>query len=64
MARQLLAAGEKVQQVILLDTPITEPSILSIGDRVQMLWQGLRDGGLDHWLRARRLLRALKRLAR
>jgi thioesterase domain-containing protein len=46
MARQLLAAGEKVQQVILLDTPITEPSILSVGDRVQMLWQGLRNGGL------------------
>ena len=46
MARQLLAAGETVLQVILLDTPITEPSILSAGDRVQMIWQGLRKGGL------------------
>jgi thioesterase domain-containing protein len=48
MARQLLDAGETVLQVILLDTPITEPSPLSFADRVEMTLHGLRAGGMSY----------------
>ena len=47
MARQLLANGEQVEQVLLLDTPITEPSPLSLSDRLEMTWQGLRNNGIE-----------------
>jgi pimeloyl-ACP methyl ester carboxylesterase len=46
MARQLLAAGEQVAQVILLDTPVPERSEFSLADRADMFWQGWRKGGL------------------
>jgi thioesterase domain-containing protein len=46
MARQLLAAGEQVEQVILLDTPVPERSEFSLADRADMFWQGLRKGGI------------------
>jgi len=48
MARQLLEAGEQVIQVILLDTPTTEPSPLDLTDRLEMTWQGLRQKGFGY----------------
>ena len=46
MARQLLEAGETVTQVILLDTPVPKTSSFSLADKIEMLSQGLRHGGL------------------
>lgn len=46
MARQLLDAGEQVDQLILLDTPLPGESVLTAGDKVAMFWQKFRDGGL------------------
>jgi thioesterase domain-containing protein/acyl carrier protein len=39
MARQLLAQGEEVLQVIMLDTPLARVARFSRADRLSMLWQ-------------------------
>jgi len=39
MARQLLAQGEQVLQVIMLDTPLARVARFSRADRLSMLWQ-------------------------
>jgi thioesterase domain-containing protein len=39
MARQLLAQGEEVLQVIMLDTPLARIARFSRADRLSMLWQ-------------------------
>ncbi|MCC5869133.1 MAG: SDR family NAD(P)-dependent oxidoreductase, partial [Gammaproteobacteria bacterium] len=46
IARQLLAKGEQVSQVILLDTPLPEIATFSFGDKVSMFMQGLHAEGL------------------
>ncbi|MGC4029157.1 MAG: beta-ketoacyl synthase N-terminal-like domain-containing protein [Steroidobacteraceae bacterium] len=45
IAKQLLAAGEQVSKVILLDTPIRENTHFSIPDRISMFMTGLRREG-------------------
>jgi thioesterase domain-containing protein/acyl carrier protein len=45
MARQLLAQGEKVLQVIMLDTPLARISRFSRRDRLEMLWQDFKRHG-------------------
>ncbi len=42
IARQLLAQGEQIETVILLDTPVYMPARLSIRDKLSMLWQDFR----------------------
>lgn len=46
MARQLLARGEKVLAVLMLDTPAREIPRFSLGDKVTMLVQSARQEGL------------------
>jgi acyl transferase domain-containing protein/thioesterase domain-containing protein/acyl carrier protein len=45
MARQLIAQGERVAVLVLLDTPLPEIATFSRADRAQMLWQRIREGG-------------------
>jgi acyl transferase domain-containing protein/thioesterase domain-containing protein/NAD(P)-dependent dehydrogenase (short-subunit alcohol dehydrogenase family)/acyl carrier protein len=47
MARQLLARGEKVQGVLMLDTPAREIPQFSLGDKLSMLAQSAKRGGLS-----------------
>jgi thioesterase domain-containing protein/acyl carrier protein len=47
MARQLLERGEQVLGVLMLDTPAREIPDFSLVDRVSMLGQGARRGGLS-----------------
>ena len=57
MARQLNAAGESVDQIVMLDTPVHVEPHLSLLDRASMKWQDLkRDKGafVRNWLEARR----------
>lgn len=56
MARQLLAAGEQVAMLVLLDTPLPSKGIVGRVDRVKIQWQRLRRQGpsyFAHWLRNR-----------
>ena len=46
MARQLLARGEQVLAVLMLDTPARKLAKFTLGDRLSMLAQGARRGGL------------------
>ena len=46
MARQLMAAGEKVLSVLMLDTPVREIPQFSLADKLSMLSQGLSRGGM------------------
>ena len=46
MVRQLEAVGERTAALILLDTPIGEPTTLSYGDKLQLWLPGLRREGL------------------
>ncbi len=46
MARQLLARGEQVLGVLMLDTPAREIPNFSLGDRVSMLMQSAQQEGL------------------
>jgi acyl transferase domain-containing protein/thioesterase domain-containing protein/acyl carrier protein len=45
MARQLMAAGERVEAMILLDTPIREPENFGVLDRVEMWLPGIKAEG-------------------
>lgn len=45
MARQLIAGGEQVSKVILLDTPIRENRHFSLADKLSMFMTGLRRNG-------------------
>lgn len=45
MAQQLIAAGEEIITVLLLDTPARKLWRLSFGDRLSMMLQGLRTEG-------------------
>jgi acyl transferase domain-containing protein/thioesterase domain-containing protein/acyl carrier protein len=45
MARQLLEQGERVDAMILLDTPIREPENFSVMDRIEMWLPGLKAEG-------------------
>jgi thioesterase domain-containing protein/acyl carrier protein len=42
MARELVAAGEEVALLALLDTSLPRPPILSVNDRARILWQRVR----------------------
>ena len=56
MARQLVAAGETVADVIMLDTPVPNRDVLSLFDRVVMKMQDLkreRGAFVGKWLRNR-----------
>jgi thioesterase domain-containing protein len=70
MAHQLLAAGEEVAALIMLDTPLPAREPLTRADRVRIHWQRLRRQGLSYfgrWLRARadwELARLRKRFGR
>lgn len=46
MARQLIARGEQVQAVLMLDTPAREIPRFSVGDKLSMLTQSARREGL------------------
>lgn len=46
MARQLIAAGDEVQAVLMLDTPAREIPRFSLGDKVTMLAQSAQREGL------------------
>jgi thioesterase domain-containing protein len=46
IGRQLLAAGEQVSKIIMLDTPIRENRHFSLRDRLSMFWTGFRKVGL------------------
>ena len=48
MARQLLAAGEKVATILMLDTPIRENDQLSYFNKLELLRFGLEEEGLSH----------------
>ncbi len=45
IARQLVAAGEQIRQVIMLDTPLRQNRHFSVLDRASMSWQGFNAGG-------------------
>ena len=47
MARQLLARGEQVQAVLMLDTPAREIPNFSVADKFAMLGQDMRRGGMS-----------------
>jgi acyl transferase domain-containing protein/thioesterase domain-containing protein len=56
IARQLLASGEQVSKVVLLDTPIRENRHFSFMDKLSMFWTGFRKVGLPflaHKVKAR-----------
>jgi acyl transferase domain-containing protein/thioesterase domain-containing protein/acyl carrier protein len=56
MARQLLADGEQVAAVVMLDTPLPTRDPLSAADKVRIHWQRLRRQGpayFGRWLRSR-----------
>ncbi len=46
IARQLLAQGEKITQVIFLDTPLPKIATFNIADRFAINWQEFRTSGL------------------
>jgi thioesterase domain-containing protein len=46
IAKQLIAQGESVLEVIFLDTPLRENTHFSIADKASMFLQGLRTGGV------------------
>jgi thioesterase domain-containing protein len=45
IARQLLAAGERIALLVFLDTPLPRFAQFSVADRISMFWQGARAGG-------------------
>jgi thioesterase domain-containing protein len=47
MARQLLEDGERVDNVILLDTPLPFIASFSLVDKASMFWQGFQRGGIN-----------------
>lgn len=47
MARQLLADGELVDLLVLLDTPVPQFPVYGLADRIQIFYQGMRDGGIE-----------------
>ncbi len=54
MARQLLAAGEEVALLAMLDTALPRPPILKANDRARILWQRVRRRGptaVTEWAR-------------
>ncbi|MEZ5913580.1 MAG: beta-ketoacyl synthase N-terminal-like domain-containing protein [Paracoccaceae bacterium] len=56
IARQLVAAGEAVSALVMLDTPLPQRATLSLRDRLVMQWQNLKSGGLRYpltWARNR-----------
>ncbi len=53
MARQLIDKGQKVQKLILLDTPVPDESRVDLRDRALMFLQEVRRGGLIAKLRSR-----------
>jgi thioesterase domain-containing protein len=56
MARQLLAAGQSIAALILLDTPLPTRDPISLGDKLSIHWQRLKRQGLGYgyrWLRDR-----------
>lgn len=46
MAKQLIAAGDEVLRLVLLDTPLRENTRFSLADKLSMFRQGLERGGL------------------
>jgi thioesterase domain-containing protein len=48
MARQLLADGERIQKLVMLDTPVPEFPELSSLDKISMLHQGFKREGLEY----------------
>lgn len=48
IARQLEAAGEKVGQVVLLDTPLPKRPLLSRADKTLIKLQDIREGGMGY----------------
>jgi thioesterase domain-containing protein/acyl carrier protein len=61
MARRLRDAGEQVQALILLDTPIREPNRFSTFNKIEMWLPGLRKEGLGFLTRKFRERRQWKR---
>ena len=56
MCRQLRAAGEQVELLVLLDTPLPSKGVVGRSDRLRIQWQRLRKQGpgyLWRWLRNR-----------
>ena len=45
MARQLVAAGERVERLILLDTPLPWKGVVGRSDRLKIQWQQIREQG-------------------
>ena len=67
MARQLLEAGETVQMVVLLDTPVLRRETLTLPDRLSIQLQNLRREGVSHlgrWAHPRSPTSAASRPAR
>jgi acyl transferase domain-containing protein/thioesterase domain-containing protein len=56
MARQLMADGEEVAMLVLLDTPLPTKGVVGRGDRLKIQWQRLRRQGPAYvwrWLKGR-----------
>jgi len=56
MAQQLLAAGEQVALLVMLDTPLPTKGVVGRGDRLRIQWQRLRRQGPAYvwrWFRNR-----------
>lgn len=64
IAQQLLAAGEEVSALVMLDTPLPQRRPLTKADRAAIQWQELRSGGLAYpfvWARNRVMWEITKR---
>jgi thioesterase domain-containing protein len=56
MARQLLAAGEEVAMLVLLDTPLPKKQKFTLPEQLSLYWQRARQGGMKKlWGRVAKL---------